>query len=43
MLYETYKDMKSNNVKIPIEISNKLMILHSYLIVKRFFSLKLKE
>lgn len=35
MLYETFKDMKANNVRIPVEISNKLMILHSYNIVKR--------
>lgn len=36
MLYETFKDMKANNIRIPVEISNKLMILHSYNIVKRY-------
>lgn len=31
MLLETYKDMKKHNIKIPVEISNKLLIIHSYL------------
>ena len=40
MLFETFKDMKTNNIKIPVEISNKLMILHSYNIVKRYWKNK---
>ena len=30
MILETFRDMKINKIKIPNEISNKLMILHSY-------------
>jgi hypothetical protein len=36
MLLETYKDMKANNIKIPVEIANKLLIIHSYIQVKRY-------
>lgn len=35
MILETFRDMRNNKVKVPSEISNKLLILHSYNTVKR--------
>ncbi|KAI0219651.1 WD repeat-containing protein 19 [Lamellibrachia satsuma] len=34
VLYSMYQELKKNNIKIPAEMSNNLMILHSYILVK---------
>ena len=39
MLYETYKDMKDNNLPVNWDLYMKLMILHSYIIVRRVVKL----
>ena len=35
-LFETIRDMRIQNIKVPQLIQNKLMIVHSYILVKRF-------
>ena len=35
-LFETIRDMRAQKIKVPQLLSNKLMIVHSYILVKRF-------
>ena len=35
-LFETIRDMRAQKIKVPQLIQNKLMIIHSYVLVKRF-------
>lgn len=34
VLYNMYKELKKEGIKIPSEMQNNLMILHSYMLVK---------
>jgi WD repeat-containing protein 19 len=36
MLVQSYKDLKKYGIKVPGEIQNKLLLLHSYITAKRF-------
>ena len=35
VLLDTYKDIKSHNLKIPFDLNNKLMLIHSFQLGKR--------
>lgn len=35
ILYETHKDVRANGMHVPLKLTNKLMILHSYMLAKR--------
>ena len=35
MLLDTYKDIKSHNLKIPFDLNHKLMLVHSFQLAKR--------
>lgn len=39
-LFETIRDMREQHIKVPQLIQNKLMIVHSYILVKRFVKLQ---
>jgi WD repeat-containing protein 19 len=39
MLFETFKDMRSNKNNVPLELYLKLMTLHSYILVKKVVKL----
>ena len=34
LLFSMYHELRKNRIKIPAEMSNSLMILHSYILVK---------
>jgi len=35
MLFDTYQKIKENKMQVPFDLDQKLMIIHSYTIVKR--------
>ena len=39
-LFETIRDMRAQHIKVPQLIQNKLMIVHSYILVKRFVKMQ---
>ena len=43
MLFETCQDIKSNDLHIPFDLLNKLLVLHSYVIVKRIIKMELHD
>ena len=39
MLFDTFKDMRSNKINVPRDLYIKLMGLHSYILVKKVVKL----
>ena len=43
MLFDTFKDMRSNKINVPRDLYIKLMGLHSYILVKKVVKLQNHE